>query len=75
MPQEIIRIWSVHLSRGYILGTCGRLDYSSCHIVEYKGENGIRFHHDCVPSGGTTRLRSLRCANWSTMVKGIFYKE
>ena len=28
-------------------------------IVEYKGKWYL-FHHDCVPSGGTTWLRSLK---------------
>ncbi len=30
-------------------------------IVEYKGQWYL-FHHDCVPSGGTTWLRSVKVA-------------
>ena len=44
--------------QGVIFAACGRLDYSSCHC-RYKGKWYL-FHHDCVPSGGTTWLRSLK---------------
>lgn len=50
-------LWSVYLSRSNTNSVVGWTTHHA--IAEYKGKWYL-FHHDCVPSGGKTWLRSLK---------------